>query len=103
MLSCTLNFTLNRNAVFRSKDRLAKTVFKYIAVAVPIMLTSGGLVTLLRRLFGASYPSVVTAIKLLVDTCLYFVNYRMQRRWVFAGRKQTITDQKNGTAPKEEQ
>ena len=101
VLSCTLNFTLNRNAVFRSKDRLAKTVFKYIAVAVPIMLTSGGLVTLLRRLFGASYPSVVTAIKLLVDTCLYFANYRMQRRWVFAGKKQTITDNKKGKAPGE--
>ncbi len=101
VLSCTLNFTLNRNAVFRSKDRLAKTVFKYIAVAVPIMLTSGGLVTLLRRLFGASYPSVVTAIKLLVDTCLYFANYRMQRRWVFAGKKQTITDNNKGKAPGE--
>lgn len=86
--SATCNFILNKRVVFGNKDDVGKTLLRYTALAVPVMLTSAGCVKLLKWLFGATYPIVVTLIKMLVDTILYFVNFRFQRAWVFAKRKE---------------
>ena len=83
-LSTLVNFVLNRRVVFKSEVPVLKTLLRYYALAIPVMLVSGGSVTLLRRLFGAAMPSVITLIKAVIDTILYFVNFRVQRAWVFA-------------------
>ena len=86
-VSSLSNFALNRRVVFRSHESVGKTMLKYYALAIPVMLISGGSVTLLSKLFSASAPWLVTAIKIVVDTVLYFINFRVQREWVFAAKK----------------
>ncbi|MBO7376860.1 MAG: bifunctional glycosyltransferase family 2/GtrA family protein [Clostridia bacterium] len=85
-VSTLVNFFLNRNVVFRSDAPVGKTILKYYALAIPVMLVSGGSVTLLRRLFGAERALIITLIKCVIDTVLYFLNFRIQRAWVFASK-----------------
>ncbi len=87
-VSSLSNFALNRRMVFRSHESVGKTMLKYYALAIPVMLVSGGSVTLLSALFSASAPWLVTVIKIVVDTILYFVNFRVQREWVFSAKKE---------------
>ncbi len=85
-ISSTCNFVINRNVVFKSDIPVRKTLTRYYALAIPIMLVSGGAVTLLKKAFGTTAPSLVTLLKMVVDTILYFVSFRVQREWVFNGR-----------------
>lgn len=87
-VSSLSNFALNRKMVFHSRESVGKTLLKYYALAIPVMLISGGSVTLLSTLFSASAPWLVTVIKVIVDTALYFINFRIQREWVFSGKKE---------------
>lgn len=86
-ISSLSNFALNRRVVFRSHESVFKTMLKYYALAIPVMLVSGGSVTLFSRLLSATAPWLVTVIKVIVDTILYFVNFRIQREWVFSEKK----------------
>lgn len=81
--SSLVNFAVNRSVVFKSKGNIWLTVLKYYAVALPIMLCSAGGVTLLGRIFSASAPIWRTILKMVVDTLLYFIGFRLQREWVF--------------------
>ena len=77
-ISATVNFLLNRNVVFGSRGNAGKAFIRYVALAVMIMLLSAG-GTWLLGLTGMSS----TAAKLIADTLLYFVSYRLQQQWVF--------------------
>ena len=84
VVSASCNFALNRRVVFRSRESLPKSIIKYAAVAIPIMLISGFGVTGLVKLFGLAEGSFfATLIKLIVDTILFAVNFGVQRTWVF--------------------
>ena len=76
--SATLNFTLNRNFVFRQKGNAGKAFWKYVLLSVAIMLMSAGGTWALSRIGLSS-----TLAKIIVDTLLYFVSYRVQQQWVF--------------------
>lgn len=86
-ISSVTNFIINRNAVFKSREPFFKTLLKYYSIAIPVMLLSGGGVTLFSHLLSAEAAVFVTMIKAVVDTILYFVNFRLQREWVFVGKK----------------
>ena len=94
-MSSAVNFLLNRKVVFRSGASVGKTVLKYYSIAIPVMLISAGCVAGLKALFAVSAPWLVTVLKIVVDTILYFLNFRLQREWVFASdrKKQTDSDQ----------
>ena len=92
IISAAVNFTLNRKAVFRSDESLGRSLAKYVALAIPVMLISGGTVSLFRKLLGASYPSVVTLIKIVVDAVLYVINFRIQHLWVCVKKKKGGAD-----------
>ena len=84
VVSASCNFALNRQMVFHSREALPKSILKYAAVAIPIMLVSGFGVTGLVKLFGLAEGSFfATLIKLIVDTILFAVNFGVQRTWVF--------------------
>jgi hypothetical protein len=51
------------------------------------MLVSAGLVTLINELLSNSAPIIATIVKFVVDTCLFFISYQIQREWVFSQKK----------------
>ena len=56
------------------------------------MLASAGGVTLLGHIFGTHAAWLRTIFKMLIDTVLYFISFRVQREWVF--RQRTATEKK---------
>ena len=83
VVSAGMNFTLNRNLVFHAKGNTGTELWKYVLLAVSAMILSAGGVWLLGQ---AGMNSTVA--KLIVDFLLYFLNYRVQQKWVF-GEKRT--------------
>ena len=83
VISATVNFLLNRKLVFEDKGHAGKAFLRYVILATAIMLLSAGGTWLLGQTGMSS-----TVAKLITDTLLYFVSYRVQERWVFKGEKQ---------------
>lgn len=79
IVSCTVNFSLNKNSVFKSEKGFLECGWKYALLAICQLTASWLLVTFLfsRLTFGA------TLIKLLVDAFLFLISYQIQHRWVF--------------------
>ncbi len=84
--SATVNFTINRTTVFASKAGVGKTLLRYIAVALPILLISAYSVKLITWALGLQSEVVITLIKALIDVLLFFMSYRFQQNWVFASK-----------------
>lgn len=81
--SATLNFKLNKVFVFRLKT-CRGAVVRYGALCLGVMVASGLSVGALSLLL----PRVnSTLLKALVDSVLFFVNYRLQKAWVFPTEK----------------
>jgi dolichol-phosphate mannosyltransferase len=77
LFSGILNFKLNKDIVFKVREKRG-AVLRYIITAVIIIILS----TLGIKGLGLLGMSPLLA-KLLVDTLLYFLSYRIQRQWVF--------------------
>lgn len=80
-VSAVFNYKANKAFVFqieKSKD----SFMRYLLLAVLVMAMSAGLVSSLHSWLGMDK----TLLKAIVDTLLFFVNYRLQRSWVFADR-----------------
>ena len=82
-VSSFTNFTINRKTVFTYDGSAKKSMLRYYALAIPQMLVSAGVVTLLSFIFSAN-PEIKTVIKLIVDIILFFISYRIQQTWVFS-------------------
>lgn len=84
VVSSLTNFTINKKAVFKNNSDIKSTIIRYYTLAIPQMLVSGGSVKLLSLAFGVGESSGwVTLIKLIIDTILFFISYRIQHSWVF--------------------
>ena len=87
LLSSLFNFFLNKKLVFRSGVATGTAIFRYYALAVPMMLAQAlltdGFTALLKLKQGSLLHTLVYA---LVMTALYFVSYSIQQRWVFANK-----------------
>ena len=78
-----MNFSINRNVVFRNGGSVWKTLLKYYAFAIPVMFVSAGGVSLLGHIFSANAAWLRTIFKMIIDTVIYFIGFRVQREWVF--------------------
>ena len=78
VFSSVFNFWMNRKVVFKHKGNAGKTFLRYVILSVIIMLLSAGGTWLIGRTGLSS-----TVAKLITDTLLYFVSYRVQASWVF--------------------
>lgn len=87
IVSSIVNFSLNRSQVFGKQCKLGRSLFRYTLLAIPLMITSAVCIEALSTLMGASQPILKTLIKMLVDTILFFVSFRIQQSWVFAPEK----------------
>lgn len=78
LVSSVCNFMMNRSFVFKLKGSAKNAVWKYAALCVLIICLSNAGVTVLSHLHFNDRLA-----KMLCDTLLYFVSYRVQNRWVF--------------------
>jgi len=77
--SALFNYRVNRQFVFRI-ERSRGALMRYALLVVAVMFASATLVTWLNQWLGMDK----TLAKILVDTALFFINYRIQRSWVFS-------------------
>lgn len=85
--SSVCNFGLNHAKVFKSKQSFKKTILKYYALCIPIMIASYSILLGLKVLLKPNkfFDTVLFAI---VNTVLYFVSFKVQREWVFKNNQQ---------------
>lgn len=82
VVSSVLNFLLNRNLVFHSREGAGKSAPRYFLLALVQCGISAWFVYLLNSLLHM--PHIMeTAIKLPVDTVLFLFSYLIQKKWVF--------------------
>ena len=93
-LSSFFNFNVNNRLVFAHEGGYGRALLRYYCLAVPVMLLSGGMVTLLDKLFGVSAPILRSAVKMVVDTLLFIAGYLIQKTWVFAQKKEADEKEK---------
>lgn len=77
--SAMINFLLNRNVVFKTKGNVIRQLFQYILLVV----FSGSLSALLISVLTKVLPLEIIVIKAVVETCLFFFNYVIQRKYIF--------------------
>lgn len=78
-VSSFLNYSMNRSMVFQETGGAGKSLARYYGLCVCQAAASALGVAALHALTAAD-PS---ALKLLVDTVLFFISYRIQQSWVF--------------------
>jgi len=84
IFSSFFNFNINRLLVFRRVKAYSSHLWRYYTLAVVQMTASAGVLWLLAQIFsGADSVGLLTVLKMLVDTTLFFLSYHIQRSWVF--------------------
>ena len=86
LVSAPCNFLMNKNFVFKAKSS-RKAFLRYCVLAVALLLCSAVGVELLMKLLNFA-PALASLVKIVVDTVLYLVSYRVQNRWVFQEDKE---------------
>ena len=81
LVSAPCNFLMNRSFVFRFKQNTAITALKYAALAISLLVLSWLGVALLGVLGMPRFLDNLS--KLIIDTLLYFLSYRVQNKWIF--------------------
>jgi putative flippase GtrA len=81
--SAVFNFALNRRVVFKSEGNVVKQTVQYALLAFVSGTASGILVTIFTGLLGIDR----ILVKIVVDTLLFFVNYYVQRVFIFTKNK----------------
>lgn len=79
MISSVFNFTINRNIVFKGKHNITKQIFSYYTLCIIQMGLSAILV---NSIYHSSSVSE-TIIKILVDTVLFFISFKIQKIYIF--------------------
>lgn len=79
VISSAYNFVVNRSLVFGGSGNLARQALAYYMLVVLQMFTSALLVNVFAGLFGG----IPTLVKVIVDTCLFFVSFQIQQRVIF--------------------
>lgn len=83
MCSALINFMINRNVVFEYKGNFIVQLVKYFLLVFVSGTCSGVLITWVTKRFFVP----VMIVKILAESALFFVNYYVQRKFVFARRE----------------
>ncbi len=83
-VSSVLNYILNKKLVFRNEDSVTTTAFRYFMLAVAVILVGSGILYVLDIELGMN----LAVAKPIVDTALYFVNYFIQKKFIFKNNKE---------------
>ncbi len=79
VFSAVYNYFVNYAFVFESRENRWKAAFKYAVLAIVQMFVSTVSVVGLLKIFRINE----TVVKAVVDTILFFVNYAIQRKYVY--------------------
>ncbi len=85
LISSGFNFMVNKNFVFHTRSARHKqpdALLRYAILCICVWAVSWGVVTSAHEYLGVADKFA----KIVTDTFLFFINYRVQQRWVF--RKQ---------------
>ena len=84
ILSGSYNYAVNYKVVFESEEKKRTSGFKYLVLAIVQTILSAAFTTLGSTMLPA-VPEVV--VKVLVDTVLFFISYRIQHMYIFIPQK----------------
>lgn len=82
LIAGIFHYSANKRAVFRSRSAHRSVMPRYYLLLVCSGLASYGLIVLMTTQLGVH----VLAAKLLAETVLFFVNFQVQRRFIFYPR-----------------
>lgn len=90
VLSSLLNFTMNRRLVFQSKRPLLRSLGRYYALALPLLLSQFLLTEGVFRAARIEDRQTVlrTVVYAAVMIALFVISYVIQRRWVFGEKEE---------------
>ncbi len=83
VISVIVNFAMNKKLVFDNDGSVGKTFFRYVCLAIPIMLASGLAVFFISNVLSIESAFIKTLVKMPVDILLFLVSFRVQKKWVF--------------------
>ena len=79
VISAVYNYLINYILVFKSKEKISKSAFRYFVLAIVQMTCS----TVLVQAGVFIFKSFEVLIKIIVDVFLFFCSYYIQNRFVF--------------------
>lgn len=79
ILSSIYNFTMNKKKVFKNQSKTVPVLIRYYTLWFCQTLLSA---VLLVKVFSLLRFSV-TILRMIVETCIYFISFQIQREWVF--------------------
>lgn len=82
IISSIVNYLINAKVVFEGQTNKT-TLLKYYVLAVAQILISTFVVFLAERLLHINSAFLITLIKIITDTILFFFSFRIQHKWVF--------------------
>ncbi len=82
-ISSLVNYGVNRKAVFDSKGSVGKSLVRYYVLVICQITASVCIVSGIVKLFGISGGWLKTIVKAVVDIILFFLSFRIQKKWVF--------------------
>lgn len=85
LVSSNFNYFYNRFVVFGAKYARKRSFFQYWALVIVIAAASYALTTAISAL-GDFHAFAVTAVKIVVETFLFFASYYLQKRFIFRKR-----------------
>jgi len=83
-VSATVNFTINYKLVYRSRETLLRSAFKYFALACGVLAVNSSLLYIMVHAL-ALHPLFS---KVIVELLLFFASWFVQRSFVFVKRKE---------------
>jgi glycosyltransferase involved in cell wall biosynthesis len=82
-ISSIYNYTINKNKVFRNQEKSWRLLLRYYTLWLCQTILSA---VLLVKVFAMVRFSV-TALRICIETCIYFISFQIQREWVFKKKK----------------
>lgn len=77
LISATVNYSINRNIVFKSKNSILSSLIKYILLALIVIILN----TIILKLISLIITPYIA--KILTEIVLFFINYQVQSKIIF--------------------
>lgn len=85
-ISAIFNFSINKKVVFKRSEGLWGQAFRYVC----LLIISGSISAFFVNAMHAAFAINIILVKLIVETILYFVNFYVQKNFVFARKGEKI-------------